>query len=380
MFNRAREYGRRFCLGVASWAEEHDEWELEMVWPDASEAELKKYDGLIAHIMDERDQERFERLDAAIVADFYRTGQSGFAQAMPDHEAIGALACGHFLERGFSSFAFCGYDGILFSDKRRDGFVKALAARSFSLNEYHAPKKLYERFSQRVILKEELSRRPVDEANLSHWLESLPAGTAVFCAHDLRAVQVASVARRCGLRIPEDLAVLGVDNDKLVCSFAKPRLSSIDNNGYGCGRAAARSLNALLAGERARSSLVLVPPLGVAARDSTAKYCYPSGEVNAALEYMRSNISKNLTASMVFDFVGLTHTSLDRRFKAEVGRTVHAELARLRIEEAKRLLESTNLSFDEIAKRCGFADRKYFANVFSAATGSSPHLWREKRL
>ncbi len=379
LFNRARGYGRRFCLGVADWAETREDWQLEMIAPDASRRILARYDGIIAHILDERMQERFERLPAKIVADFYRTGQEGFAQAMPDHSAIGALAANHFIERGFSSFAFCGYDGILFSDARRDGFARKLFGRSFSFSEYRAPKKLYGRFGENIILNEELTSRSADEDKLAEWLKSLPLGTAVFCAHDLRAIQVIATAKRCGLDIPRDLAILGVDNDTLACSFVKPRLSSVDNNGFGCGRAAAKCLEGLFSGEADFRTVALVPPLGIAARQSTARFCYPSREVNEALEFMRANISRNLTASMVFSHVGLAHTSLDKRFKSEVGRTVHAELARIRIEEAKRLLATTNLSLSAIASRCGFAARKYFVKVFSAETGHDPSVWRSRR-
>ena len=367
LFNRARGYGRNFCLGVAAWAEERDDWQLEMIPPDASKATLTKYDGIIAHIIDERDQERFTNLDAAIVADFYRTSQHGFAQALPDHEAIGALAAKHFIERGYTDFAFCGYDGVLFSDKRRDGFVKELALHSYKVCEYRATRKMCEKIGTDIILNENLSTNPPDGARLAKWLKSLSPGTAIFCAHDLRAIQVIATAKRCSLRVPEDLAVLGTDNDNLVCSFTKPKLSSVDNNGYGCGLAAAACLDDLFTGKADKSTIRLVPPIGVAVRQSSAGYRYPTKAVNEALEFMRSNLSRNLTASMVFDHVGLTHTSLDRRFKQEVGRTVHAELARLRIEEAKRLLAMTALPFGEIALRCGFAGRKYFSDIFNAA-------------
>ena len=379
LFNRARGYGRRFCLGVAAWAEARDDWQLEMIPPDASTASLAKYDGIIAHILDECMQDLFTGLKAKIVADFYRTGHEGFAQAMPDHSAIGALAANHFIERGFSSFAFCGYDGILFSDARRNGFAKNLSGRSFAISEYRAPKKLYGRFGEHVILNEELTSRPVDEVQLAKWLKSLPHGTAVFCAHDLRAIQAPATAKRCGLEIPRDLAILGVDNDILACSFVKPRLSSIDNNGFGCGQAAAKCLESLFSGEANSRTLALVPPLGIVARQSTARFCYPSAEVNEALEFIRANISRNLTASMFFSHIGLAHTSLDKKFKNEVGRTVHAELARIRIEEAKRLLSATNLPLADIASRYGFATRKYFVKVFLSATGCDPSTWRSYR-
>ena len=135
--NRARGYGRAFCEGVASWVDVREDWRLEMVDVSGPRTALAGLDGLIAHVVDDRTQKRLARLGIPVVADFYRAAQRGFAQVMPDHAAIGALACDHFRERGFTRFAYCGYDGVLFSDARRDGF-RAAAARERDVEQAEA--------------------------------------------------------------------------------------------------------------------------------------------------------------------------------------------------------------------------------------------------
>lgn len=377
--NRERGYGRGFCEGIASWVEVRGDWQLEVVRLSDSLMALRRLDGLIAHVVDAEAQSRVEGLGIPVVADFYRTGQSGLAQVMPDHRAIGALAYAHFQERGFSSFAFCGYDGILFSDARLDGFRAALAAdgRPEPIV-YHAPPEVYHAFGERVILGEELGPPAFDAPLLMQWLRSLPPQCAVFCAHDLRAMHVASLARDAGRQVPDDLAILGVDNDGLVCSFTKPRLSSIDNNAFACGRAAAECLDDLLAGKAGRDTIRLVPPLSAVERQSTEVLRYPSKVVNDAIRFMRRNVSRNLSAANIFEEVGTTHTTLDALFQREVGRTVHAELGRLRLAEARRLLATTALPLSEIAARSGFSSVKYFNSVFRAAEGVAPSEWRLK--
>lgn len=374
LFNRTRAYGRGFCAGVASWTEVRPGWRLEML--DGIDG-IEGCDGIIAHVMDERSAERFASLGIPVVADFYREPCAGLAQALPDHEAIGALAAEFLRERGFSRFAFCGYDGILFSDARRDAFAAALAATNHSCFVYETPQAVLDGFDNNVILREELAPKAADSAPLGDWLTSLPKPCAVFCCHDLRAFQVLAAAKERGLAIPRELAVVGVDNDALICSFTTPRLSSIDNNAFGCGRAAIELLDDMLSGRAARDEIRKVPPKGVVARDSSEVFNYPSSVLNAALMFMRRNIATNLTAAEIIAHVGKSHTFVENLFRSELGTTVQNELRRLRLVEAKRLLRMTEIPLGEVARRSGFSSLRYFISAFNAAEGVSPASFRD---
>ena len=372
LFNRSRAYGRGFCEGVASYTEVRRDWRLEMV----EEGRLGRLDGLIAHVMDDSRAEQFSRLGIPVVADFYRTPRRGFAQALPDNAAIGRIAAEHFLERGFANYAFCGYDGIVFSDGRRAGFAAALAERGYEFASYRTPAKVMDGFNERVILREELAPRASDARGLAAWLRSLAKPCALFCCHDLRALQALSAVGDAGLRVPEDVAILGVDNDMLVCNFTHPRLSSIDNAAFEVGRAAARLMDDVLAGRSPRDACVKVAPGGVVPRASTEVFTYSSAVVNEALAFMRGHLSDNLTASDVFAHVGQSHTAVERAFNAALGVSVQTQLGRLRIAEAKRLLASTSLPLADVARRSGFSSPRYFAQAFRAAEGRSPSAFR----
>ena len=235
-------------------------------------------------------------------------------------------------------------------------------------------------FNERVILREELALRAADARALRVWLRSLPRPCALFCCHDLRALQALYAAREEGLRVPEDIAILGVDNDMLVCNFTHPRLSSIDNAAFDVGRAAAKLLDDILEGRASRNACVKVTPMGIVSRASTDVFTYSSPVVNEAMLFMRRSLSQNLTASDIFAHLGKSHTFVENAFRAEVGVTVQSELQRLRLEEAKRLLKSTAMPLANIARRSGFSSPRYFAQAFRHALGVSPSVWRESQL
>ena len=376
LFNRSRAYGRGFCEGFASYTEVRHDWRREMV----EDGKVGELDGLIAHVMDDAHAEHFARLGMPVIADFYRKPRRGFAQALPDHAAVGRLAAEHFLERGFTNYAFCGYDGILFSDERRAGYAAALSERRYECASYRTPSKVLDGFNERVILREEIAPRAADARALRVWLLSLPRPCALFCCHDLRALQVLYAAKVGGLRVPEDIAILGVDNDMLVCNFTHPRLSSIDNAAFDVGRAAAKLLDDILEGRASRNACVKVTPMGIVSRASTDVFTYSSPVVNEAMLFMRRSLSQNLTASDIFAHLGKSHTFVENAFRAEVGVTVQSELQRLRLEEAKRLLKSTAMPLANIARRSGFSSPRYFAQAFRHALGVSPSAWRESQL
>ena len=373
-FNRTRAYGRGFCEGVASWTEKRPEWRLEMV---ENLGALKGYDGVIAHVMNGKEAEDLASLGIPVVADFYRESCCNLAQALPDHAAIGRMAADFFRERGFVNFAFCGYDGILFSDARREGFKAALEEAKLGAIIYKTPKAALENFDNRVILREALVPEAVDLPELAAWLAALPKPCAVFCCHDLRAYQVLCAAKEARLKTPGDIAIVGVDNDALVCSFASPRITSIDNNAFACGRAAMELLDDIMAGRAKRNEVRKIAPLGVVARESSEVFNYSSPILNEALMFMRRNIANNLTASEIIEHTGKSHTLVETLFKTELGTTVQNELKRLRVEEAKRLLMMTSIPLDEVAKRSGYSSLRYFTIAFSAAERVTPAEFRK---
>ena len=204
------------------------------------------------------------------------------------------------------------------------------------------------------------------------WLQSLPKPVAVFCANDLRGQQVIFACAEAGIAVPAEVAVLGLDNDTLVCNFVTPTLSSIDPDAAALGLSAARALALGLDGLRTPPRQALVPPRELVTRGSTETFPVDPPWLSDALVFIRRNINRRLSATDVYAAVHRSHTRVDAAFRERLGTTVQAEIRRVALDEARRLLATTGLSVADVARRAGFASPQYFCNVFTAAFGQPP--------
>lgn len=374
---RSRAYGRRFCEGVADYAQTKGDWSLEFI--DDAGRNLSRYDGFIFRVMDDRTVRRLKRIGKPVVDVFYRK-DTGFGVADPDNAAIARLAAEHFLSRRFDHFAFCGYNGVRFSDARRDAFTEILAGRGFPCDVYDTPSSAMENFSRDVI-RDERVESIADRAELSAWLRRLPRPCAVFCCHDLRAYHVAKTCRAAGLRVPDDIAVLGVDDDTLLCTFLTPMLSSVDPNAFAVGQEAARIMDRMISDPSAADNppSVFVRPKGVVTRASTETYPVNPPWISKALVFIRRNVRMRISASDVFSHLGLSHALVERAFRKTLKSTVQSEIVRSRLEEAERLLTTTELTVVRVAELSGFSSAQYFCRNFIRARGMSPQQYREEK-
>jgi LacI family transcriptional regulator len=194
----------------------------------------------------------------------------------------------------------------------------------------------------------------------------------------MRAYHLAEACRSQGLQIPEDVAILGADDDELVCNFSDPPLSSIDQNAFGIGYAAAKTLESMLQNPDVVPSPVLIDPIRLIERESTRIYTVSPPWLSDALIFIRRNISNNITASDVYAAVGKSHTLVDSAFRRTFGTSVQKTIIRTRLEEAKRLIRDTSLTLTEISAKTGFSTAQYFCSSFSKTFGTSPSAYRSK--
>lgn len=368
-----RAFTRELLAGIGKVAQDRRDWSLELVNPARFESQpLDAYDGFIARILTDRDAERLAATHKPVVDIFGRTDRLEFPCAAPDNLAIGRLAGDHFLNRRFSSFAFCGYAGIRYSDARHAAFSQHVAKAGFSCVAYQTPAKALNRFRGGLKKNERLDSDG-DSRELARWVKSLPDKTAVFCASDLKAWQLLSVCRSLGRRIPDDLAILGVDDDPILCSFTSPALSSINPNAFAVGQRATALLDLMLKGKHPRPFTNILPQ-GITVRASTEIYPLDPPWLSDALIFIHRNIASNLTAADVYNHLGLSHTTVDAGFRKTLGTSVQREIAKTRLDEARRLLEANDLPLSEIARRAGFASAAYFTRTYSAAFGITPSL------
>ena len=376
---RQRAWGRQLCEGIASFGQERADWELTTLERDdlASRRLLAGFDGFIARVYDETVAKAFCRAKKPVAdVSCERTLSSPFIRGvLQDNRAIGALAARHFIEHLFTAFAYCGFDGKRFSDDRRDAFVHCLKLNHFDCHVYRSPVRIAKELDKSIASHERLAAG-ADDLRLQAWLKGLPKPIAVFCANDLRAFHVLEACKACGFRVPDDIAILGVDNDTLVCNFTSPPLSSIDPDAFSLGITAAECLAGALNGVP-KVTPRKIGPKAVVTRVSTEIYPLDPAWLSTALIFIRRNVNRHLSATDVYAHLGLSHTAVNRAFRDKLGTTVQKEIRKAQLAEARRLLRNTTLSLAEIAHRTGFTTPQYFTNVFSDAFGHPPSKFRE---
>ena len=375
LIERQRSYGRQLCEGIVRFAQSQKDWTLNMLeWDDLQQTEfLKKFDGFIARLINDQVAAPLQRTRKPIVDVYVSHERQGIASSDQLARRIGQMAVRHFVEHMFTRFAFFGHEGKRYSDLRKNAFIRCLQLNHFSCDIYKPPKSALKSFDE-VVLRQERYQIGTERKAIIQWLSKLKKPVAVFCSHDLRAYQLCDICREIGIKVPSEVAILGVDNDSLICNFTDPTLSSIDPNAEGIGFAAAEELERLFNGEPPRS--IHTQPVRLIERGSTKTYPVDPPWLSDALVLIRGSVAKRLTASDVYKHVGKSHTFVNQAFHDVLNTTISKEIAATRIAEAKRLLRSSLLPLSEIAKQSGFASMEYFTNSFSSAVGQSPAAYR----
>ena len=294
---------------------------------------------------------------------------SGSPYVKLDSRAVGALAAGYFLSRGYKSFAYADvpYD-YHWSAERREGFAGALRAAGFPCAVYGG------RFSER-------QRRhwSAERPRLIRFLRDLPKPTAVLAAMDARAVLVLDACNEAGIRVPEDLAVLGVDDDPILCTSAFTTLSSIRTGRFRMGQKAAATLAEMLRGGVPETRETALPPLDVVTRESTGYDAMSDPSIARAIAYVRSRPdAERVGVGEIVRAAGCSRRYLELRFRNRLGASIRDIALRDKLARVQSLLERTDLSIGEIASACGFLRDSYLAVVFKRETGVSMTEWRRR--
>ena len=375
---RSRAFGRKLCEGIITYAQDRDDWHLQFLTVgDLRRRNIQAgFDGFIARVTSKASALLLKSTGKPVVDIYYENPLPGFAVVKTKHEAVGILAAEHFLDRRFKNFAYCPYGGGRTSAYCRKSFIRRLHRAGFGCDVYSSKYEPSYNIDESDHISDVLSP-PKDARQLEKWLISLPKPVAVFCPSDLRAWQVNGICHAAGLKVPQDIAILGLDNDIIICGTSKPMISSIDPDAQKIGSVAAETLAGMMeSGIPERMIIRQVSPSGVIARASSETTPVEPAWLADALVYIQRNAKHGISASDVFAKLNLSHTLVTRVFGKTLGVTVCEEIARTRLEEARRLLSSTDLSVTQIAKMSGFNSTTYFMQSFSKAYGTSPGAWR----
>ena len=376
---RSRAHGRALLAGVADYALDMPDWRFDLLSSEelADSRFLSRYDGFIVRVMDARTADALAESGRPVVDTYGRLDGCVFDTIRLDDAAIANMAADCFAAHHFETCAFCGFAGPRFSTARGNAFMAAMRNSNRKCHTYSGEEN--SRLDDTFFRNERTDFIP-DKVALREWIMSLPKPIAVFCCNDIRAFQFMRVCEASGVKVPSEVAVLGVDDDVALAMFTRPPLSSINTDPFSLGRRAGRMLAERMSmPDGAPPRMELHSPRRVVERASTETYPFRTPWLSDAMVFITRNVSRGINASDVIAKLGYSHTAVNNAFRAELGRSVHEEIQSQRLALACRLLRETDRSAARIATDVGFLNPQHLSRTFSAAFGTPPDDWRRKR-
>ncbi len=349
-------YGRGVTRGIAQYARRYPLWRLHaMVAYDMLPPKGWVADAGIGHLPPD---DWFGLVpDTAPRVYIGYAAPPDSARVYADDHQIGRVGAEHLMRLGFRHHAFVG------AGDRAAGFTRAIEDAGCHCVEVPAAIRESQPTQWNALLETAVG-----------WLKSAPKPLGVMAMHDLNARNVSLACRLAGLRVPDDVAILGVDNDELLCDLSDPPLSSVEQGLHQIGYEAAKLIDQMLRGQPAR--VVTIPPRQVVARRSTDVLAIDDPDVAAALRFIRSHSGEDISIDDIARAVALNRRSLERRFAKEMGHTLHAEIIRTRIGRACEMLATTDRTLDRVATSCGFNSLKHFHEMFKRHVEDTPAAYR----
>lgn len=369
---KARSYGRGILQGVADYVEVYGPWSI-FLDPYADGQLPKDWlrrwqgDGILAYAGTPQVVQRLLRSGIPCVETYGIVEDRRLPRVTCDDIAIGRLAAEHLLDRALKRFAYCGFAGMAWSDNRCLGFTATVAEAGFPCFRYNDAR------NKRLPSTWEKTQQA-----LADWIGALPKPVGLLAGTDLLAQQVLDACRRAGAAVPEEVAVIGVDNDEDLCRLCDPPLSSVINNPRQVGYEAARLLAQLMAREVRPDELEphLIQPLGVVARGSTDITAIENREMAEAVSFIRRHACERIQVGDVAQAIYCSRATLYRLFEDTLGRSPKQEILRVQLARAKILLTQTAHTLEEIARMAGFNDAPYFSVVFRREVGMTAGTYR----
>lgn len=374
----SEEYSKSLLRGITKYSQEHGPWVFcrmptfyrESYGIDGILKWAKEWgaNGIIGQLYNDPDIEKIIKAGIPLIAEDFKERFSNIPNITGAYNETGKIAAEYFLKKGFKNFAFYGFKNIVWSRERSDGFENRVRQSGYKVH-YFEHKKSRSR--------ELWYYKP---SSLSLWLHSLPKPIALMACDDSQGQHITEACKHIGIRIPEEVAVLGVDNDETICNLSDPPLSSIELDSEKGGYEAAKLMELLISNRKREYHDILVKPTNIITRQSTDIYATSDFYISSTLKYIHQNIDKNLKVENVLKQIPLSRRSLEKRFQHITGFPVYKYIYNLRIEKfAEKLLETNNTIF-EIALETGFSDGKNVSRQFKQIKGCTPIEYRKRYL
>lgn len=369
-------YGRNLLSGVVRYMRMHGDWSVFLEQRDLWQQppvwlESWRGDGIISRATTPRLQAMVERTGVPFIEVTDRFAETNLPQVRSDDAAIGRMAAEHLLERGFTRFAYCGFQDEAWSLRREQAFAEYIHDKTGMASAHY--NSVWQGVDARAWEDE--------QAALMQWLSTLKPPFAVMACNDVRGQHVIDACTKLHLAVPEQVAVIGVDDDELLCRLCSPPLSSVVPGAAMVGFRAAELLASLMNSKPSKIKLtprdpLLIQPLGVATRQSTDVVAIDDRHVAAALHFIRQHACRGITVNDVVKHSGLSRSTLERQVRKLFGRTPQEEIRHVQVKQVQELLLTTDLTAEQIAGLCGFEHSEYMHVVFKRLTGLTTGQFR----
>ncbi|CAG4988975.1 Xylose operon regulatory protein [Dyadobacter sp. CECT 9275] len=374
----AEEYSKSLMKGINAYSKEHGPWvfcrmplfhrETVGIGGILKWALEWGADGIIGQLYNDKEIQTIVEAGIPLIAQDFKERFAEIPNITGAYHVTGQLAADYFLKKGFLNFAFYGFRDIVWSRERAEGYEARLKKSGHKVH-YFEHKKA--RSSELWYYK---------PSSLSRWLKSLPKPIALMSCDDNQGQHITEACRQLGIRIPEEVAVLGVDNDEMICDLSDPPLSSISLDAEKGGYESARLMDHMIRNGTKHFYDIVVEPVQIITRHSTDIYATHDDHIASSLKYIHQNIDKNLHVDEVVKQVPLSRRALEKRFFEITGYPVYKYIFNLRIEKFTQKLLDTDMSVFEIALDMGLADSKNIARQFRQVKGCSPSVYRNRYL
>lgn len=364
-------YSRGLLEGVIAYTKVHGNWsvyltEQERAAPPPGWLRSWGGDGIIARIETDAIGQQLVRCGVPIIDLSAARHIKGVPWADTEDKAIAELAFQHFAERGFQNLAYCGDAGFQWSLKRGLHFRHYAESAGCKFYEHQSVPRYAQAFDAIA-----------EKQRIMDWIRHLPRPIGIMGCYDFKAQEVLDACRQLSASVPTEVAVLGVDNDHLICELSEPSLSSVIPDTKRTGFEAARLLDRMMEGDSFTDEQPLMTqPLGIQLRESTDTVAIEDDQVARALQFIRLKASANIRVADVLDHIDLSRRAFEHRFKKLLGVTPHEEIQRVRMNRVKELLRDTDLTVPQIAERLGFEHAEYLGAAFKREVGMSPGKYR----
>lgn len=370
LLESSRGSGRALLRGIADYSRHHGPWAF--YWePRGLEDVLPRLDELAPQGFILRDCEYLEKILAlglpTVVVGHSKREVSGVVNVLTESESVGRMAAEHLLDCGFRHFAYCGFGDLEWSVIRANGFQRHLASVHHQAHIFNSNFRTTTSWNQELIV-------------MAQWLSSLPKPIGIMACNDDHAQKVIEACKIASLQVPEEVGVIGADNDELVCELFGCPISSVVIHFEKAGYESARLLDEWMQGKPPTTMRVIAPTSHVVTRQSTDTLAVQDTKVAQALRFIREHASENTRVTDISRAAGLSRRALEKRFRSALSRSILQEIRRVRVGMISRMLLETDQTITQIAEAQGFGNIQHVARYFRQETGTSPAAFRKKYL